>query len=390
MSYGNKKRLCIIGCTGSVGSSVLSICRHFPDKFEVRSLAARSNTAKISSLIREFQPSQVALTDSEASARLKSEFSDHGIRIIGGDRSIVELVSDPEVDHIVIASSGTSSIPALVKALTNNKEISLANKESLVVAGQWLNDPKNPLCNRVRPLDSEHNAIWQSLINEERERIRMIYLTASGGPFRNLPLEQFHAITPEIALKHPTWQMGAKISIDSATLMNKGIEILEAIYLFNVPCNMVSAVIHPDSFIHGMVQFNDGTLKMIGGFPDMRIPASICLSYPERLDLKRLNLPMGSFAFNQLSFEEPDNRRFPCLGLALEVAREQGPFPPILIGADEVAVHAFLSGHISFIDIPRKIEQVLHSYNGPNPKGIEDACEIVEWAGKKCSELCGF
>ncbi|NLB84416.1 MAG: 1-deoxy-D-xylulose-5-phosphate reductoisomerase [Synergistaceae bacterium] len=369
-----KTRLFLLGCTGSVGSSVLSVCRAFPDQFQISVLAARSSVSAMAKLAVEFSVPTVILTDPRAAEKLRNE--SHGsLTVLSGDKALEEASLRNDVDHLVVASSGTAAIPALMSALRAGKDVSLANKESIVVAGPWV----LPLVQRpdqLRPLDSEHNALWQCLQGRDRSDVAALWLTASGGPFRNFSSEELEGVTPAMAAAHPVWPMGAKISVDSATLMNKGIEIMEAMALFSFPSEAVRAIISPEAFIHGIVQFRDGTFLLAGSAADMRLPCASALFHPERCPVELLPAPeLSHLSFN---FEEPDESRFPCLSLAREVARRGGAYPALLVGADEIAVDRFLSKKNSFPDIPRIIAGVLEEYSGGHPASLDDALSIME------------
>ncbi len=382
-----KKRLFVIGCTGSVGSSVLSVCRMFPEHFEIAALAACSSVDRMLLLAEEFSCPTLVFSDESAAVRAANELLSSGVqytgrRVLAGEQGLLEMASHPDTDHVVFASSGTGAIGALMAALSSGKEVSLANKESVVVAGPWV----LPLVLRpdqIRPLDSEHNAIWQCLSGEDRRFVNKIFLTASGGPFRSFSQEEMKRVTPSMAVAHPVWNMGAKISVDSATLMNKGIEILEAMYLFSFSADQVDAVISPNPFIHGLVCFSDGTFHMCASAPDMGIPALSALFSPLRSPRDRKNTPVLDGM--QISFETPDEVRFPCIRLAREVARKEGAYPALLVGADEVAVDRFLSGRVSFMSIPRIVESVLEEYSGPSPSTLEHALHILE-EGRRMAE----
>jgi len=379
-------RISVIGATGSVGGAVLDICRRHPGRFRVKALAGLANVSRMAGLSAEFSPELVAMVDPEAAKRLRPLVSP-GTRVLSGLDSLEELALSPESDHVVFASSGTAAIPSLMATLRTGKTVSLANKESLVIAGPWV----MPLAsgkNQLRPLDSEHNAVWQCLAGEMNRSIREIVLTASGGPFRTLEISELEHVTPRMALRHPVWAMGAKITVDSATLMNKGLEILEAMQLFNLPAARVRALVHPQSLVHGMVVFSDCTMKWLLSNPDMRIPAAVALAYPERLQVKEdAALEFPPLETLSLSFEQPDLNRFPCLSLALEAARTGGAAPALLVGADEIAVKAFLEEDLSFKAIPRLIEKVLTSYQGSGPNSAEEAIAIMEWSRRKALEL---
>jgi 1-deoxy-D-xylulose-5-phosphate reductoisomerase len=379
-----RTRLFVIGCTGSVGSSVLSVCRTFPDFFEVRALAARSSAAETAKLAEEFQADRVVLTDPEAAADLR-RISAGRVKVLEGADALEETAASRDIDHVVVASSGTGAIGALMAALRSGKEVSLANKESIVVAGQWV----LPLVGRegqLRPLDSEHNAVWQCLADRDRSSVSRVILTASGGPFRTFSPEELEAVTPALAVRHPVWSMGAKISVDSATLMNKGIEILEAMALFSLPAERVDAVICPDSFVHGIVEFRDGSFLLSASSPDMRLPCASALFYPERSPFPPVPVPL--LQERTISLLQPDEQRFPSLRIAKEAARKGGAFPALLVGADEVAVDRFLAGDIAFTGIPSVVESVLEQWNGAAPASLADALEILDEGRRLAAGFC--
>ena len=380
------KRVAVIGATGSVGGSVLDICDRFPGRFRVMALAARSNSEKLLNLAKRFGAKYSCLDS--ATPETAGAFREAGAVLECGVDALSSIAESGDVDHVVFASSGTDAITALQRAIAAGKEVSLANKESIVVAGPWV----MPLIRRrdqIRPLDSEHSAIWQCLRGEPAKSPTRITLTASGGPFLDFTREQMARITPEDALGHPVWSMGRKITVDSATLMNKGIECIEAMQLFGLSHDRVNAVIHPGSYIHGMVEFCDATLKFLAYKPDMRIPAACALGWPERLPLSDAGIftvpRRGDWS---LEFREPDTARFPCLSLAIEAARLGGAYPPLLIGADEAAVCAFLGGRIPFLSISNIIESALERYSGPNPENVEDAVALIETGRVNAERLC--
>ncbi|NLL36442.1 MAG: 1-deoxy-D-xylulose-5-phosphate reductoisomerase [Fretibacterium sp.] len=377
-----RKRVAVIGATGSVGSSVLEVCRRSRDDIEVVALAAHTNCEKLLSLGREFGAKMLSATAPEAVKTLKAHAG--GVfQVFQGPEGLLFMAQSEEVDHIVFASSGTDAIPALQVALRAGKEVSLANKESVVLGGPWVM-PLVRYPDQLRPLDSEHNALWQCLHGENIRNVRRLYLTASGGPFRTFSREELKKVTPDMALKHPVWAMGAKITIDSATLMNKGIELIEAMYLFNLEAEQLKALISPGSFVHGLVEFQDGFVKMLAGDPDMTLPAASCLFWPRRSSLFECSALEG----RTLSFEAPDEERFPSIRLAKEVMRKKGPYPALLIGADEVAVERFLRRQISFTDIPEVIESTLESCHLPTPEKLEDAFVLSDWARAQCANFC--
>lgn len=394
------KGTAVIGATGAVGRAALWVCETYADRFPVVALAAQSNAEAMEQLAVKFRPKLAALTEPEAGRRLSEKLFGTGVSVASGSNALLDVVRHPEVEHVVFASSGTKAIPALQETLRLRKEVSLANKESIVVAGPWVMPLiAHPL--QLRPVDSEHNAVWQALMGEmeqEREktvlsaRIDRVYLTASGGPFRSFSSEELRRVTPEMALKHPVWTMGSKITIDSATLMNKGIELLEAMSLFDLDATQVSALIHPGSKAHALVRFRDGCSKMLLSAPDMRIPAAVAMSWPVRLPLtKETALPHFDIEDSfELRFEPPDTKRFPCLALAQETARRGGAFPALLVGADEIAVEAFLAHRIAFPDIADVVERVLDSWSDGTPSSLEDALSVLQEGRRRAAAATGL
>ncbi len=368
-----KKRIAVIGCTGSVGSSVLDVCRAYPEKFQVTALAAATGRDALPRLCAEFSPSIVAL------ATPRNDLP-RGVKILTGESALLRLVESEDVDHVVIASSGVAAVPALLHAMELGKEISLANKESALIVGNLL--AQFVRSGQLRPLDSEHNALWQCLRGENYESVEKLILTASGGPFLRLPIEKLKDVTPEQATSHPVWRMGKKISVDSATLINKGIEILEAQYLFGIEPEKISPVIHPGSKIHGLVSFIDGTTKLLMSPPDMRLAALSALSWPERLPQKMEGIVPVGLNNLDLHFEEPQRDRFPGLFMAMDAAKMREPHPVILIAADEAAVHLFLEGKIKFTDIAPLVAEILEGYSGgvvqdiPSRSALYERCKI--------------
>lgn len=355
------KRVAIVGCTGSVGGAAIDICRRYPEFFQVKGLIAHSSEKKLAELASEFScPQSLCCLTSNNKSHLD------------------DIVTSDDIDHVVFAASGTDTIGALQKSLSAGKEVSLANKESIVVGGAWVL-PLLKSQDQLRPLDSEHNALWQCLRNERKDDVKCAYLTASGGAFRNFSAEELKNVTPQMALNHPVWNMGPKITIDSATLMNKGIEIIEAMLLFGLPHDKVEAVLSPGSFVHGFVEFIDGSVKLLAATPDMRLPALACLSYPNRLPL-RINELFPVCKPRTLSFDTPDEKRFPCLRLAKIAAKQRGRTPILLVGADEVAVEAFIQGKLSFSGIADVIEHVMSALAGGEPGSLTEALEILEAA----------
>lgn len=378
----DKINLAVIGATGCVGGSVLDICARFPEIFSVRALAAKSNARKLTELGKKHNAKILCLTEPPSEC-----WKEDGFKCLTGAASLAEIVSDDSIDHAVFASSGVAAIPALQKALSRGIDVSLANKESIVAAGPWV----MPLVSRkdqLRPVDSEHSAVWQCLRDAPKEEISRIWLTASGGPFKNFTYEQMNAVTPEAALEHPVWKMGAKITVDSATLMNKGIECIEAMQLFGLPDEKVGALIHPSSHIHGIAEFIDGTVKMLLSQADMRLPAAAALAWPRRLPAAERVLPPLEPRQWKLDFREIDERLFPCYTAARNAGKAGGAMPALLVGADESAVRHFLRHEISFTDIAGVICDVLEKYSGPAPKTLEDAIALTYEGERAADALC--
>lgn len=381
----SQKRLAVIGATGSIGRAALDVCRRFPEEFDVRALAVRSNIEELKKLVDEFKPKYVVIYDDVAAS--KFALHDESVKVLVGHEGLMQLI-DEGMDHIVFASSGTEAIAALSASLDRKIEVSLANKESLIVGGPWIME-KASLADPLRPIDSEHNAVWQCLLGEDLNEIEEIILTASGGPFLHSSYEEMKLATPSRALKHPTWSMGSKITVDSATLLNKGFEVIEASYLFALPIEKINAVVQPDSLAHGCVRFSDGSVKMFLSEPDMRIPISFALSYPKRLKIGHLFHRLAITEKWKLDFLRLDENKFPCYSLARRALQMGNAYPPIIVGADEVAVEAFVKGKISIVDIFPLLEKVLLSYNGPsNLNGLEEAISLVEFGRRIAKELC--
>ena len=364
--------LAILGSTGSIGQQTLDVVRALPHKFRVVALAAGKNTDLLSQQISEFKPVFVYYQDETSRARL----ADTDYEFLPPE----EIASHPDVDMVVVATSGASGLNPLLAAVRAGKKVCLANKESLVTAGKIITDAAKLNGARILPIDSEHSAIWQCLNGEKQKPARLI-LTASGGPFNRYSADQLKAVTVEQALNHPSWRMGRKVTIDSATLMNKGLEIIEAHWLFSMPFDNIRVIIHPQSIIHSMVEFIDGSIKAQLSCPDMRLPIQYALSYPERVAnprLPRLDLDK----IRSLTFEQPDFDTFPCLKLAIEAGRKGGTYPAVLCAADEIAVELFLSKRIRFVDIAHYIEQVMAQHRSLTEPVLEEIMAADAWARK--------
>jgi 1-deoxy-D-xylulose-5-phosphate reductoisomerase len=344
-----KKKIAILGSTGSIGTQALEIARHQHESIQIEVLTANSNAELLIAQAREFNPSHVVIADESKYSTVKDALADMDIKVFAGSRSIADVMEITSADTVLTAMVGYSGLEPTIKAIRQKKRIALANKETLVVAGELI----TRLCaeNRVDliPVDSEHSAIFQCLVGEDLNTIDKIILTASGGPFRGKKRTDLAAVTKAQALKHPNWSMGAKITIDSATMMNKGLEVIEAKWLFGVPGDKIEAVIHPQSIIHSMVEFNDGSIKAQMGLPDMKLPIHYAFFFPQRVqtDFKRMSFK----EINTLTFEEPDKETFRNLALAYEAMNKGGNMACILNAANEIAVDAFLKDKIGFLDI---------------------------------------
>jgi 1-deoxy-D-xylulose-5-phosphate reductoisomerase len=371
------KRLVILGSTGSIGTQVLDLVRLFPDRFEVSGLAGGRNAALLQAQVKEFRPRWVALADREDAAAFRLD-DRHGPapQIFWGPEGLDLIAGLPEADLVVSALVGAVGLKPTLTAIRAGKTIALANKEPLVMAGELVLEEARRRNVALLPVDSEHSAVFQALQGQSGQDLKRIILTASGGPFRTWPVEKMAAVTGPEALSHPTWKMGPKITVDSATLMNKGLEVMEARWLFGVSLDRISVVIHPQSIIHSLVEFRDGSLLAQMGPPDMRLPIAYALSYPERLALPESGLDLTRLA--GLEFFEPDREKFPCLGLAWEAARAGGSLPIVLNAANELAVAAFLEGALPFAGIPRIIRHIMDKHAIITPQGLEEIMAVDE------------
>ena len=383
------KRLAILGSTGSIGQSTLSIVEQFPDRYSVVSLAAGRNVDEALSHTLRWRPKVVSLATEELAgdfaARLK-QAGVSGVEVVYGTAGTIACATQPEVDFVVSAIVGVSGLEATHAAILAGKPVGLANKECMVAAGEILTAAARERNVAILPIDSEHNAVHQCLRVGTHNEIRYIWLTASGGPFRTTPLDQFASITPEQALKHPTWVMGRRITIDSATMLNKGLEVIEACRLFNVAPSQVRVIIHPQSTVHSLVEYVDGSILAQISVTDMRLPILYALAYPER--------PASSLTFNlaalkHLDFEQPDFARFPCLRLAFEAAEKGGAHCIALNAADEVTVEAFLARRIPFTGIADTIEKVLAATPESHPATIAEVLVADREARRVAAELVG-
>ena len=351
------KKLAILGSTGSIGTQTLDVVRCHPDRYEVYAICAHRSVDLLIEQARTFRPEVVCIADESLYPQLRDALQDLPIKVWAGSDAIAEMVTMPSIDVVVAAMVGYAGLRPTIEAIKAGKTIALANKETLVVAGEIICRLALEHHTPILPVDSEHSAIFQSLVGEDKNEIEKILLTASGGPFRTFSLEQMQHVTATDALKHPNWDMGAKITIDSASMMNKGFEVIEAKWLFGVPVEKIQVLVHPQSIVHSAVQFTDGAIKAQLGAPDMRLPIQYALSFPERLaaDFPRADL----FALGNLTFEEPDMKRFPNLGLAYEAMRRGGNMPCVLNAANEVANLAFREGRCGFLQMSDIISEAM-------------------------------
>jgi len=380
------KNLVILGSTGSIGQSTLDVVRQFPDRFNVIGLAAGRNLSVLLNQIVEFKPSAVCVKSLEYASKLKDMLHtiqmNHQPDILWGEKGYCDIASFPEAHMVVSAIVGAAGLLPTICAIRAGKDVALANKETLVIAGAVVSLEVDRAGVKLLPVDSEHNAIFQAMEGHNKKDVSRILLTASGGPFLNSSREELKHVTPKEALKHPKWSMGKKITVDSATLMNKGLELIEAHWLFGLPPERIDIHIHPESIVHSMVEYIDGSVLAHLAVPDMRIPISYALSYPDRLPIQvpKLNL----FEVGRLTFLPPDESRFPCLRLAKEACKQEGTLPSVLNAANEVAVEAFLDGRIGFYGIPEVIEYVMNEHvrlHGNVPAtDIETILQMDVWA----------
>ncbi len=376
------KRLSILGSTGSIGTNALSIVRMFPERFNVVALAAKNNVDRLASQIAEFAPKLAVVYDKSTAQRLKKQIpAKSSTRIEWGEAGYTAAATHEDVDMVLAAMVGAAGLMPTMAAIEAGKDIALANKETLVMAGRIVMGLAAEKGVRIFPVDSEHSAIFQCLSGQRREDLEKIIITASGGPFVHRPFSEFASIRPEDALHHPTWAMGKKISIDSSTLMNKGLEVLEAHHLFGVSIDRIEVVIHPQSVLHSMVSYRDGAVMAQLSVPDMKGAIAYALSYPERLPLNQPSLYFDRIGV--LNFEKPDTERFPCLGLAYAACKAGGSMPAVLNAANEVAVESFLNANIGFLDIPEIIQKTLAEHRIVSDPELTDIIAADRWARER-------
>ena len=371
----NPIRVAVLGSTGSIGRQTLDVIRSLPDRFNVVALATGNNVTVLEEQAREFRPRMLY-------CGREQEYIERRIReasITGRWAEMEEMAAHPDVDVVVVATVGAAGLTSSLAAIRAGKAVALANKEVLVMAGHIVTAEAKRYGAELRPVDSEHSAIWQCLWGESPESVERLVITASGGALRDLSQEELERVTAEQALRHPNWQMGKKITVDSATLLNKGLECIEARWLFDVPLERIEVLLHRESIVHSLVEFRDGSVKAQLGAPDMRLPIQCALTYPERVpgaSVPRLDLKM----IGTLNFGIPSTGRFPCLGLAIQAGKQGGTAPAVLAAADEIAVEEFLGGYIRFTEIPRVIEDTLNAHRQVGNPSIEQVLEADAWA----------
>ncbi len=366
-----RKGVSILGSTGSIGTNTLDVLRSHPERFRVVSLAAGRNVSLLRAQVEEFRPVFVSVETEDAASALRNSLS-APVFVEAGPQAAMKAASFEGVDMTVAAISGAAGLLPTMAAVRAGKDIALANKESLVLAGSLIMEEAAKRGANIIPVDSEHSAVFQSLLGHRREDIKRIILTASGGPFLKTPLSELGRMGPDEALRHPRWKMGRKVTIDSSTLVNKGFEVIEARWLFGLPPEKISVVIHPQSIVHSMVEYIDGAIMAQMSAPDMRSPISYALSYPERISSGTEPL---DFSRLSLEFSAPEPERFPCLGLAYEALKTGGTAPAALNAADEVAVGLFLEGRVPFTGISRIVGEVLGAHRSREPRSVEDVLD---------------
>jgi len=378
------KKIAVLGSSGSIGTSTLAVVRSKPKQFKVVALSVNSDIVKLGQQIKEFRPRLVCVKDKSAAWKLKARFGSL-TKVFCGEDGLNELVKDKEIQQIMFAISGSAALGPLISAIKSGKDIALANKEALVMAGPIVMSLVKKYKVNILPVDSEQSAIWQSLGGADPADVKQVYLTASGGPLRQLPANKFSKVSIERVLRHPRWKMGKKITVDSATLMNKGLELLEAMFLFNLEARKIKILIHPEALIHSMVEFNDGITMAQLSVTDMRVPIQYALSYPKRLPSTLAGIDF--YRLGKLHFEKPDLKKFPCLGLAYQAAADLGTMPAVMNAANEESVNYFLDRKISFLTIPKIVEKVMQRHAKiANPK-LCDIMSADSWARQEAARI---
>jgi 1-deoxy-D-xylulose-5-phosphate reductoisomerase len=380
------KKIIILGSTGSIGCSTLDVIGKNPERFQVVALSAGKNIKLLKQQIKKFQPKVVAVSTKESALNLREALNSKSrVKIFYDEEGLKEIASFPSADIVISAISGSAGLMPTLAAIEAGKDIALANKETMVMAGEIVTKRAIKKGVKIIPVDSEHSAIFQCLQGNKRQNLRRIILTASGGPFLNFTRNELKKVSLNQTLRHPNWKMGKKITIDSASMMNKGLEVIEAKWLFNVDISDIDVLIHPQSIVHSLVEFIDGAFLAQMGIPDMKIPIAYALTYPERIinDLPTLNIVKTG----NLEFRNPDINKFPCLGLAYAAGLCGGTAPVVLNAADEVAVSAFIKKKIRFIDLPKIIEKILVLHNSINNPSLDDILQADLWARIETKEI---
>ncbi len=379
------KKLALLGSTGSIGCSTLDVVRNNPNKFKIVAMSCGSNLDLFASQIKEFKPELVSLKDENDIKLLQEKLGSFKLAIEHGIEGNIFVATHPEVTMVISAIVGAAGLRPTYEAILAGKDIGLANKETLVVAGELMSKLAQQKKIKILPIDSEHSAIFQCLQGQDNKALRKIMVTASGGPFLHKPRDEFNFITKTMALKHPNWTMGAKITIDSATLMNKGLEVIEAKWLFDLMESQIEVLVHPQSIIHSMVEYHDGSVLAQLGIPDMRVPIAYAMSYPERLPNPLPSLSL--IEVGQLTFFAPDYEKFPCLRLARECLQQGGSTFAVLNAANEIAVEYFLKEKINFINIAHVVQETLSIHNKIHLPDVASVIEVDAWARRQAKEL---
>jgi 1-deoxy-D-xylulose-5-phosphate reductoisomerase len=378
------EKISILGSTGSIGTSTLDVVKQHPEQFEVIGLAAGNNVKEMIGQVNTFRPKIVSMSTKQLAEQVASAIPST-IQVVWGEEGLLEVATHTDATYVVSALVGRRGLEPTLAAIEAGKRIGLANKETLVTAGHLVMEKAKQKKVDILPIDSEHSAIFQCLNGEKKAEVKKIILTASGGAFRDFTRDELATATPEMALKHPNWAMGAKITIDTATMMNKGLEVMEAHWLFSIPYEQIDVLVHPQSIIHSMVEFQDGAVMAQLGLPDMKVPIQYALSYP-----KRLALPMPSLSLSeigQLTFRDPDLSRFPCLAMAFEAGKIGGTMPTVLNAANEVAVEKFLQKTIPFLGIEAMIEKTISKHTVVKNPQLEDIQNADQWAREFARQL---
>ena len=371
------KNISILGSTGSIGVNALNVIDNLPDKFNVKALTAYKNSNALIDQAKKYHPETIVIIDSSEVDFVEESLKGSGVSILHGREGLLELSARDDVDIMLNALVGSSGMEPTINAIRSSVDVALSNKESLVMAGDIIDNEKNKSGAKIFPVDSEHSAIWQCLVGENIDDVKKIILTGSGGPFRTRDINTFNDIKKEEALNHPNWSMGNKITIDSATMMNKGLEVIETKWLFGIDVDKIKIIVHPESIIHSMVEFKDKSVKAQLGVPDMKIPIQYALTYPDRCFGKWESLDL--LKLGSINFESPDINKFPCIALAYEALKKEGTMPAVLSVANEQAVYRFLNKEIGFMDIPYIIEKACEKHDWVSNPSLDDLLYLETW-----------